>query len=298
MLNNLQATGGSKQGMKVKGTEGTVYTIDFYEKLWLLAHSTFIEGVRHRALWAIVVLSILLTMTNIFVAELFSWDLGKVSVEFGLSAIAFTGLLLIFFLGMKLLADDLEKQHIHMIMARPVKGWHYIVGKFFGFTFILLLASGIISIGTALSMQYLIWQFPAYIPPNFSWLTYLMAITCQLMLLLMVLAVSFLCYSFASQPFVALLLSVSSYLVGQNMELLRRVVRENAYAGVVAGQEWLVLALSWIFPNLSLFDKKYVAAYGLPFSGQEFFLLFLYCVSYCAIVLFFTALLFNRKELL
>jgi len=83
-----------------------------------------------------------------------------------------------------------------------------------------------------------------------------MALTCQWVSLMVVMAVSVLCFSFASHPFIALLLAVAAYLVGQNMELLRRVVVENPQAGVLTGQENLVVALSWIFPNLSLFDKK------------------------------------------
>lgn len=262
-----------------------------------LALSTFVEGIRHRALWAIVVLAVLLTMANIFVALLFSWDLGKVSVEFGLSSVAFCGLLLVFFLAMKILADDLERKRIHMLLSRPVAGWQYITGKFLGLGLILLLACVILGLGAACSQQYFLWQYAAHVPSEFSWATYLMALASQWMSLLVVLAVSFLCFSFAQQPFVALLLAVSSYLVGQNMELLRRVVTENPQAVALAGQERLVIFLSWLFPNLSLFDKKAVAAYGLAFSGQEFLLLLAYCLSYSALMLFFSTLLFNRKEL-
>jgi ABC-type transport system involved in multi-copper enzyme maturation permease subunit len=265
--------------------------------LWYLAVSTFIEGIRHKALWAIVCLAVLLTMTNVFVAELFTWDLGKVSIEFGLSAVALTGLLLVFFLGMKILADDLERNRISLIMSRPVAGWHYIVGKFLGLGLVLLAATAILGLGAILSMKYVIWRHAAYVPPNFSWPVYIMALACQLLSLLVMLAVSFLAFSFASQPFVALLLAVFTYFVGQNMEILRQVVIENPYAGVLTGQKNLVVALSWIFPNLSLFDKKAVAAYGLAFSFQEFGLLVLYCLSYSALLLFFSAFFFNRKEL-
>jgi len=265
--------------------------------LWYLALATFIEGLRHKALWAIVCLAIVLTMANVFVAQLFSWDLGKVSVEFGLSAVALAGLLLVFFLGLKILADDLERNRISLIMSRPVTGWQYIGGKFLGLGLILFVAALILGLGAALSMRYVIWQFPAYVPPQFSWAVYGMALLCQWLGLMMMLAISMLCFCFASQPFVALLLAVSCYLVGQNMELLRRVVVENAYAGILTGKEQLVIALSWIFPNLSLFDKKAVAAYGLAFSGQEFGLLVLYCFTYSAVLLFFSVLFFNRKEL-
>ena len=265
--------------------------------IWFLALSTCTEGVRYRALWAIVCLAVLLTMVNLGVTTLFSWDLGKVSVEFGLSAVAFSGLLVVFFLGMKILADDLERSRIFMLLSRPVSIWQYLTGKFLGLSMILSLATLILGISAALSMYSVLWQYPAYVPPNFSWLTYVMALVCQWMSLVVVLAVSVFCFSFASQPFVALLLAVSSYLVGQNMEMLRRVVMENAYAGALAGHEKFVVALAWIFPNLSLFDKKYVAAYGLAFSGQEFGLLCLYGLSYSALLIYLATLLFKRKEL-
>ncbi len=263
----------------------------------VLALSTFIEGMRHKALWAIVCFSIILSMVNISISTLFIYDLGKVSIEVGLSAVALTGLLLVFFLGMKILGDDLERNRIYIIMARPVAGWHYITGKFCGLGLILLLSTTIIGLSSTLSMKYVLWHYAEFVPPDFSWLTYVMALTCQWLSLLVVLAVSFLCFNFASQPFVALLLALASYLVGQNMELLRRVVIENPQAGFVGGQEQLVVLLSWIFPNLSYFDKKSVAAYGLAFSGQEFVLLFLYAFSYCALMLFFSTFFFNRKEL-
>lgn len=264
--------------------------------LWYLALATFVEGIRHKALWAIVCLSILLVLANIFVAELFSWDLGKVSVEFGLSAVAFTGLLLVFFLGLKILADDLERNRISLLMSRPVTNWQYIAGKFIGMALILGLSTLILGGAASLSMRYVLWKYAAFVPPNFSWITYGMALTSQWLSLLMMLAVSFFCFCFASHPFVAMLVSLSTYLVGQNMELLRRVVVENAYAGVLTGQEKLVLILSWIFPNLSLFDKKYVAAYGFPFGFHEFTLLILYCISYSLILLLFSTILFDRRE--
>jgi len=265
--------------------------------IWFLALSTCTEGIRHRTLWAVVCLASLLTMANLGVTTLYSWDLGKVSVEFGLSAVAFTGLLLIFFLGMKILADDLERSRIFMLLSRPVSTWQYLTGKFLGLAMILLLATIILGLSAALSMRYVLWLYAAFVPPNFSWLTCIMALACQWLSLVVVLALSVLCFSFAKQPFVALLLAVCSYLVGQNMELLRRVVVENPQAGALAGQEQLVIALSWIFPNLSLFDKKYEAAYGMAFSGQEFVLLCLYAISYSALLLYLATLLFRHKEI-
>lgn len=269
----------------------------FLRNIWFLTFATCIEGIRHKVLWAILCLAILLTFGNIGVTLLFSWDLGKVSVEFGLSAVAFTGLLVVFFLGMKMLTDDLERNRIYLLLSRPISIWQYLLGKFLGLSFILLLATIILGVSAALTVKYVLWNYPAFVPPNFSWLTFLLALVCQWMSLVMVLAISVLSFSFASQPFVAILLTAFTYLAGQNMELFRRVVLENAHAGLLSGHESIVQCLSWIFPNLSLFDKKYVAAYGLPFSGQEFFLLASYCASYSFLLIWIATFLFKRKEL-
>ena len=265
--------------------------------LYHLTLSTCLEGIRHKALWAIVCLAMLLTLGNLAVTLLFTWDLGKVSIEFGLSAVAFTGLLVVFFLGMKMLADDLERSRIYLLLSRPISIWQYLLGKFLGLALILLTATVILGVSAAVSMQYVLWSYPAFVPPHFSWLTYVMALFSQWLGLVMVLAVSVFCFSFASQPFLALLLTACTYLAGQNMELLRRVVLENAYAGVLSGRESLVIGLSWIFPNLSLFDKKYAAAYGLAFSDQELLLLSGYALSYSLLLLWLAAFLFKRKEL-
>ena len=265
--------------------------------IWILGKSTFVEGIRHRALWAILGLAIFLTMTNVMVATLFNWDIGKVSIEFGLSAIAISGLLLVFFLGLKIMTDDLERSRIYMILSRPVSIREYLFGKYLGLALILLAATIILGISAGCSMGYVLYTSPAYVPPGFSWDIYLMALSCQYISLLVILALSFFWFSLASQSFVALLLSALSYLVGQNMETLRYVIEKNSQAGLLAGQESLIKIISWIFPNLSLFDKKYEAAYGLSFSIREFFFISGYGLSYTLLLLWLAAFLYQRKEL-
>ncbi len=263
----------------------------------ILGFATFIEGGRHKALWTIVAFSVLLTLGNIVFTTMFSWDLGKVAIEFGLSAISFSGLLLIFFLGLKIMADDLERGRIYMILSRPVSISEYMVGKFLGLALILLFATVILGISAAISMSFVLAEYPGFVPPGFSWQIYLMALTCQWLGLLVVLAICFFWFSFSSHSFVALIFSACSYLLGQNMETLRYVIEKNPQAGFLTGQEWLVRLVSWIFPNLSLFDKKTVAAYGLAFSWFEFSLIVVYGCSYIGLLLFFSVLLFKRKEL-
>lgn len=268
-----------------------------FSKIKCLAIATCIEGIRQKMLWSILIIGVILTTVNIGVTTLFTWDLGKVAIEFGLSAVAFTGLLVVFFLGLKVFSDDLERSRIQMLLSRPLDVWQYILGKFIGVSLLLLFSSFILGLSTVLSMKYIIWQYPAYIPPNFSWLIYLKALISQWMCLLMVLSLTIFWFSFASQPLVALILSVTSYLVGQNIELLKKVVTENTSAGLLEGKTVIINIVSWIFPNLALFDKKYVAAYGFPFGNKELIYLILYALSYNCILLFLSNIAYRRKDL-
>lgn len=263
----------------------------------VLAGATCIEGVRHRALWAIVVFSIILSAGNIIFTTFFAWDLGKVAIEFGLSASSFCGLLLIFFLALKIMVDDLERNRIYMILSRPVSIAEYIVGKYGGLALVLLLSVIIMSLGTSISMYYVLSQYPAFVPPDFSWQIYVMVVICQWLGLLVVLALCFFWFSWTSHSFIALLFLALSYILGQNMETLRYVIEKNPQAGFLGDQEWLVKLVSWLLPNLSLFDKKSHAAYGLPFSWADFSLIVVYGLSYIGLLLFFSVFLYKRKEL-
>lgn len=264
--------------------------------IWAITLITFTESIRTKILKVLLVLAAVLLGANIFITELFTWDVGKVSVEFGLSASGFTGLLIVFFLGMKILADDLERNRVNLILARPVKGWQYILGKFLGLALLLLIANAIIGFGSMISMKYVMWRYPNYVPPNFTWHLYVTAILYQWLAHLIILAVTLFWFSFAVETFVAILYSISSYLIGQNMELLREITHEGGESGTAMLHENVVVVLSWIFPNLSLFDFKTEAAYGLAVSAGDLTWIMVYGLSYITLLIFFTSFFFNRKE--
>jgi ABC-type transport system involved in multi-copper enzyme maturation permease subunit len=256
---------------------------------------TFKDGLRRRTLPALFGLALLFLGANVMVTAFFTWDLGKVAVEFGLATVALTGLLLIFFTATKLLADDLEHHKVYFVMSRPVSPWQYILGKFCGLALLLLLVALILGAASALSVQYAVWRNPGFIPVNFSWGVYLLALAFQWFSLLIMLAVTMFWFNFASQSLLAIALSAGTYLIGQNMNLLRQLVRAE---DTPAMQQGIIIALSWLFPNLSFFDLKATAAYGLSFSGPQLLAVIGYGIAYTGLLLFAAKFFFGRKELL
>ncbi|RLB98930.1 MAG: hypothetical protein DRH34_13295 [Deltaproteobacteria bacterium] len=59
----------------------------------------------------------------------------------------------------------------------------------------------------------------------------------------------------------------------------------------------LVEIISWIFPNLAIFDLKTTAAYGLPLITSDLLWPVLYGISYIGLILIIAIVIFQRREL-
>lgn len=269
-------------------------TMDIIINIWNIGKLTFKNSVRHKAIRFILGFTVIILGCNIIVADCFSWEPAKVAVDFGFSVTSFCGLLLIFFLAVKLLSDDLERRTIYLILSRPVSRRQYIIGKFSGFSSILLVAFILLGIGCIASVKYIIWKYPGFIPPHFSWYKFVLALSLGWISLEIVLSVCFFWLSCSSNSLTALLLSIGSYFIGENIDLLVKLSEKSKQGGLLI--KYLVKSLSWIFPNLYLFDLQTVAAYGLPVRTSEVLCVVGYGISYMAVILFFTIFLFNRKE--
>ncbi len=114
-------------------------------KIWLLGKITFQEGLRNRILWGIFFFAFLLSIANYVFTQSFGYDLGKVSVDLGISAVSLAGLLIIFFMGINLISRDIEKRTVYMILARPITRSQYILGKFLGLA--LMVAASVVILG-------------------------------------------------------------------------------------------------------------------------------------------------------
>lgn len=263
----------------------------------LIAKLTFSEVIRGKIILVLSTISLLLLTVNILVPSLYSWGLGKVVIEFGLSVSALTGLLIIFFLALKILYNDLERHSFYFLFSRPVSKTDYIVGKYLGLAYVLCMTTLIIGAGTAISIKYVIVNYSPYFSPLFSWTTFGAALFFQALSFLVVLAIVFFWFSFITESFVALVLSLCSYQVCQSMELIRQLFIES-YKGDKFDQVAFYVAniVSYILPNLSFFDLKSHAAYGLPISTTALCLYFVYGCSYIIVMLFFSSVLFAKRK--
>lgn len=262
--------------------------------LWPIALVTFKEGIRNRSMFGISLLALLLLLANLILPGMIMQDVGKVAVDLALSTVSLAGLLVVLFIGINLMAKDLDKRTIYMVLARPVSRAQYIVGKFFGLVLLLLTAMAVLSLFACSSILLVQFSHGDYFP-NFSWGIVFLALFYSLFPLVLLTALSFLFASFASNSFIVLILTIVTYLIGQSIGEVKALLEASgSEASVVAVK--LVQGAYYLFPDLSLFNLRAQAAYGLPVPLSRLLWTGLYGLIYTALALLLSTLIFRRRE--
>lgn len=265
------------------------------EQIWLLAKITYKEGVRNRILVGILLVAFLLSAFNLIFTQMFAHDLSKVSVDLGLSTVSLAGLAVIFFMGINLLARDLEKRTIYMIISRPIARWQYILGKFSGLALMVGTSVGILGVFAAAGVKISMVMSPDYIPLNYSWKIFGLSLIFSYLSLLVVTSLAQFFTCLCSSSYIALLVTACSYFIGQNVDVIRKTFFGPEEGNRLYG--YLIEAVSWLFPNLQAFDLKTTAGYGLPIEPLALIWTAFYGISYIALILGLTIFFFQRREL-
>ncbi len=258
---------------------------------------TFKEGIRNRAVYGIIILSLLMLTANFLICEIIMREVGKVAVDIALSTVSFSGLLLVLFVGINLMAKDLDKKTIYMVLARPISRTHYIVGKFLGMVALIIVSNVIQGCFAAASVFMLNSMYPAYFQ-RFSWMMFILALVFIVLSLTLLSALSFLFASITSTSFITLVLTVVSYLIGNSLSDVKALVEAPKAAGIDPSPVTIkvVQTAYYIFPNLSFFDIKIQAAHGLMLSFPFICWTTLYGLVYTAIIITLTCAIFAKRE--
>jgi Cu-processing system permease protein len=265
--------------------------------LWPLAVITYKEGIRNRAIYGIFLLAMLLFAANFLISGMILQEVGKVAVDVALSAVSFSGLLLVLFVGINLLAKDLDRRTIYVVLARPISRSRYIWGKFAGMTLLIATAVGSLGGCALLSIYAVKWAFGDYFS-RFSPLAVLWALALIAVMLVLLTALSFLFASFTSSSFVTLILTVISYMIGHGVAAIKTLVEAPETVGIEISETTarLIKVAYYLFPNFSLFDIKVQASHNLPIPWTYLAGALAYGVVYTGLAVTLAGLIFSRRE--
>jgi Cu-processing system permease protein len=252
----------------------------------VVALNTFREAVRDRVLYNLVFFALLMMAAAIAVGQISIGIEQTVIVSLGLSAISVIGLLISIFIGVALVSKEMDKRTLYALLAKPVRRWEFLLGKFAGLVLTLAVNTAAMAVGLLLMMIYVKHSLER------SDAAVLVAVYFILLKLALVVALALL-FSCFTTPLLAILFTVGLYIVGLYVLELRNLPVEVMSPGMAAFTRWL----SYLLPNFENFNVMALAAHGRAVPGALILQNTLYTVVYCAIVLTAAAAVFSRKNL-
>lgn len=251
-----------------------------------VATNTFREAVRDRVLYNLVFFALLMMVAAILVGQI-SIDIEKsVIISLGLTAISVIGLFIAIFIGVGLVSKEMDKRTLYALLAKPLKRWEFLLGKYFG----LLMTLTVNTAAMALGLYAALWTVKHPLSSTDGYVLAAVYLILLKLALIVALAMLFSCFT---TPFLAILFTAGIYVAGVFAADLRvmRVVTLN-YASMK-----LLRVISYTLPNFENFNVMGTVAHDGAVPRQVVGEATLYAALYAAIVLTMAAVVFSRRNL-
>jgi ABC-type transport system involved in multi-copper enzyme maturation permease subunit len=247
-----------------------------------VAANTFRETVRERVLYNLVFFAVLMTLSGLLLGELSIRQDEKIIKNVGLASMDIFGTLIAVFIGVGLVSKEIERRSLYPLLAKPLSREEFLLGKFVGLGFTLLVNLGVMTLGLYLTLL--------ATGRSIDW-SLLKAIYAILLSLLLTVALALL-FSTMTSSTLAAVFTVCTVVAGRFSDVVRNLRDVTA-----AVPEWLVRAVYLVIPNFLNFDIKDHVIYGDPIGMSLLSRLTLYTVSYAAVVLGLAMLRFRGRDL-
>jgi ABC-type transport system involved in multi-copper enzyme maturation permease subunit len=262
----------------------------------LVALHVFRDSVRDKVLYSIVVFAVLLMGASYLIGQLTAGQDLKIIKDLGLAAMSLFGLFIAVFIGIGLVAREIERRSIYAMLAKPVRRHEFILGKYVG-----LVGTLAVNVGVMTAAYYAVLAYMGQVLPPSALaasprpavdpmlLAAVVMILCELAL---VTAVALFCSTFSSSALLSAALTAGLYVIGQfsaDLKQLDQFVDSPAAVG-------LGRVLYYVLPNFAAFDVKAQVVHGQPVDPSYLALVAAYGFVYVALLLVGAVLIFARRD--
>ena len=127
----------------------------------LIAINVFRESVRDKVLYSILVFAVLLIAASYLIGQLTAGQDVKIIKDLGLAAMSLFGLFIAIFIGIGLVAREIDRRSIYAVLVKPVRRQEFIIGKYFGLVATLLVNLAIMAAAYYVVLLYMGRTLPA-----------------------------------------------------------------------------------------------------------------------------------------
>jgi Cu-processing system permease protein len=255
-------------------------------RVGVVAWNTFREAVRDRVLYNLVFFALLMIASAILVGQISIEIEQIVIVNLGLSAISVIGLLMAVFIGVGLVSKEMDKRTLYALLAKPVRRWEFLLGKFGGLLLTLTVNTAAMAAGLFVALLYVkhpLERGDAMVLVGVYFILLKLALVVALALL-------FSCYT---TPLLAILFTAGLYVAGLFVNEMRTVRSDAMSAALRTFLTWL----SYLLPNFENFDVMSSVAHGRAIPAMLALQNTAYTLVYGTIVLAAAAAIFSRRNL-
>ena len=246
-----------------------------------IALLTFKEAIRSKILYLLLFFAIGLISISWIIGQLTIGDELKIIKDLGINSIHFFGVLITIFIGIQLVFREMEKRTIYMVLSKPLRRYHFLLGKFFGMAITLFLI-----LCTLTVVFYLVLSLKGDSNPRFFLSFYMIYLEW-----LIITGIALLFSSF-STPLLSTMLTLASFFMGHLTESLlmlkARIASEFSNA--------LLTILFYVLPNLEIFNVRTQIVHNLALPPGFFAQATLYWAFYLLTLLLLSILIFQKKD--
>jgi len=255
-------------------------------RIGTVALNTFREAVRDRVLYNLVFFALVMIAAAILVGQISVGIEQTVIITLGLSAISIIGLLISVFIGVGLVSKEIDKRTLYALLAKPLRRWEFILGKFTGLALTLTVNTAAMAAGLFLVLSYVKHSIER------ADTAVLVAVYFILLKLALMVALAML-FSCFTTPLLAILFTAGLYIAGLFVHEMR-----GLQGGLVDPTlSRLLRWISYVLPNFENFDVMGAAAHGRAIPGALIAQNTVYAALYCAIVLAVATAIFSQRNL-
>ena len=252
-------------------------------RILAVAQNTFREAVRDKVLYVLLFFA----GVTIFGSKALGWiSIGqdiKIVKDISLGAVSLFGVLIAIFVGTNLVYKEIDKRTLYTILARPVRRYEFVIGKYLGLAFLL----GLVTAATTLMAAVYVLVLGGSVDAVF----FLAAILIYWQLLLVTAFAVLL--SALTSPILGALIVFSLFVFGHATTILTELPPQ--FDGTTTKR--MLETIYYVLPNLSNFNIRAEAANSVPVSLAYVFWTLAYGAAYSAAVLALAALAFEDKDL-
>jgi len=255
------------------------------KKIIPIIEYTLKENIRHKIFYTILLFALVIIVSSVLFSMLSPGEETRVILDIGLGAIEIFAFLSAISAAVGLVLGEMENKSVSLILARPVRRFEYIWGRYSGILFISLINILVMSLGLLFLLYIKGWEF------NFR---FLLAITFIFLKVVIISALAILISLISTSAissvsgtfFLWILGHVTDHLKYLNYVLVQKGVKITIF----------LKAIYYLLPNFQYLNVKDYMGYPNPLAGTTIFWQVAYSLIYASVATWLSVLVFSRKE--